>query len=162
MSGSRSEALRTMLESVGSEDQKRFLEERGRVLADQRAESPLLDQLCLLRVVIARLSAGYARALSDFEAKLEQRVRMRPGWRKSLARKVAGEFESPMPWLHPFRLARESLSSVQDELEAAVAAGETRERQTERLRDVLAENGLALPLPSPHVAPRFLPGNPRA
>ena len=88
---------------------------------------------------------------------------MWPVWRKSLARKVADEYESPVPWLHPFRLARETLSSVQDELEAAVAAGETRERHPERLRDVLAKHGLALPLPSPHVAPRFLPGtgNPR-
>jgi hypothetical protein len=151
-----------MLESAGSEERELFFEERRRVLADRCAESPLLDQLCLLRVVMARLSAGYARALADFEATLDQRIRMRPGWRKSLARKVAGEYESPMPWLHPFRLAREALSSVQDELEAAVAAGETRERHPERLRDVLAEHGLALPLTSPHVAPRFLPGTPPA
>ena len=108
------------------------------------------------------MSEGYARALRDFEAMLEQRIGMRPGWRKSLSRKVAGEYESPMPWLHPFRLAREALDPVQEELEAAVAAGETRERHPERLREVLAKHGLALPLPSPRMAPRFLPGNLRA
>jgi hypothetical protein len=148
-----------MLTSVGSEDQQRFLEERRRLLEDQCAEGPLLDQLCLLRVVMARLSEGYARSLRDFEAMLEQRIGMRPGWRKSLARKVAGEYESPMPWLHPFRLAREALDPLRNELETAVAKGESRERHPERLREVLAEHGLALPLPSPLVPPRFPPGN---
>jgi hypothetical protein len=161
MSDSRSEVLRTMLTNVGSEDQRLFLDERRRLLEDHGAESPLLDQLCLLRVVMVRLSEGYARSLGEFEARLERRIGMRPGWRKSLARKVSGEYESPMPWLHPFRLAREALEAVQEELEAAVAAGETRERKPERLRQVLAEHGLALPLPSPHVAPRFLPGSAR-
>ena len=159
---SESEVVRAMLTRVGSEDQKLFLEERRRLLEDECAESPLLDQLCLLRVVMARLSEGYARALSDFEAMLEQRTRMRPGWRKSLAHKVSGEYESPMPWLHPFRLAREELDPMRNELETAVARGETRERQPERLEEVLAKHELALPLPSPLVQPKYLPGSPRA
>jgi hypothetical protein len=150
-----------MLESIGPEERKRFLGERRRLLADPREESPLLDQLCLLRALMAELSAGYARALEAFDAALERRVRMRPGWRKSLARKVDGEYESPMPWLHPFRLAREALVPMQDELEAALAAGETRERHPERLKAALVAHGLALPLPSPHLAPRFLPSRPR-
>jgi hypothetical protein len=93
---------------------------------------------------MARLSEGYARALRDFEAMLEQRIGMRPGWRKSLSRKVAGEYESPMPWLHPFRLAREALDPVQDELEAAVAAGETRERHPEQLQEPHLPPGFAV------------------
>ena len=94
---SESEVVRAMLASASSEDRKLFLEERRRSLEDQRAESPLLDQLCLLRVVLARLSEGYATALSKFEETLEQKTRMRGGWRKSILYKVTSEFESPMP-----------------------------------------------------------------
>jgi hypothetical protein len=159
---SQSELVRAMLTRVSSEDQKLFLEERNRLLEEQYAESPLLDQLCLLRVVMARLSEGYAKALSNFETMLEQRTRMRPAWRKSFARKVSGEYESPMPWLHPFRIAREELDPVRNELETAVARGETRERRPERLQEVLAKHELALPLPSPLMPPRFHPGNVRA
>ena len=54
-----------------------------------------------------------------------------------------------MPWLHPFRLAREELVALQDEIAEAVARGETRNRHPERLGEVLAEHGLALPLPLP-------------
>jgi hypothetical protein len=158
---SESEVVRALLTRVGSEDQKLFLEERRQLLEDEGAESPLLDQLSLLRVVMARLSEGYARALSDFEAMLEQRTRMRPGWRKSAAHKVSGEYESPMPWLHPFRLAREDLDPLRNELETALARGEIRERQPERLQEVLAKHELALPLPSPLVPPKFHAGKVR-
>jgi len=159
---SESEAVRAVLTDVGSEERKLFLEEKRRLLEDQCAESPLLDQLCLLRVVMAKLSEGYDRALSKFEAMLEQRTRMRPGWRKSIAHKVSGEYESPMPWLHPFRLARETLVPVREEIETAVARGETLERRPERLQEALAQHGLELPLPSPLMRPRFLPGSVRA
>jgi hypothetical protein len=156
---SESQAVRALLASVGAEDRQLFLAERRRLLDDRCAASPLLDQLCLLRVVMARLSEGYSEALSAFEALLEQRTRIRPGWRKGSTRKVSGEYESPMPWLHPFRLAREELDPLRAELEAAAAKGETRERRPERLQEVLAKHGLGLPLPSPLVRPRFLPGS---
>jgi hypothetical protein len=159
---SGSPAVRAWLADAGSEDRQRFFEERRRLLEDGRAESPLLDQLCHLRVVTARLAEGYAAALSVFEAALEQRTRMRPGWRKSRGRKAVSEYESPVPWLHPFRLAREELAPLQGELETAAAAGETRERQPERLREVLAKHELALPLPSPLMPPKYLPGGLRA
>jgi hypothetical protein len=150
--------VRATLADLGREDRQLFLEERQQLLEDQQPESPLLDQLCLLRVITARLAEGYAFALAKFEVTLEKRIRMRPGWRKTLRRKAAGEYESPMPWMHPFRLAREELVAVQDELAEAVASGETRVRQPERLSDVLAKHGLALPLPSPLVPPSFAPG----
>ena len=156
---SESEVVRAMLASASSEDRKLFLEERRRSLEDQRAESPLLDQLCLLRVVVARLYEGYATALSKFEEALEQKTRMRGGWRKSILHKVTSEFESPMPWLHPFKLAVEELDPLREEIEAAVARGETRERDPGRLQEVLAKHGLVLPLPSPFAQPRFPPGN---
>ena len=97
MSDSQSELLRTMLTNVGSEDQRLISDERRRLLDDHCAEGPLLDQLCLLRVVMLRLSEGYARSLGEFEARLARRIGMRPGWRKSLAHKSSGEYESPMP-----------------------------------------------------------------
>jgi hypothetical protein len=141
--------VRSTLADLASEDRKLFLEERQRLLEDPHPESPLLDQLCLLRVITARLAEGYASALASFETTLEKRILMRPGWRKTLRRKTADEYESPMPWLHPFRLAREELVVVQDEIADAVARGETLVRHPERLHEVLAEHGLALPLPSP-------------
>jgi hypothetical protein len=156
---SESKAVGAMLASASSEDRELFLEERQRLLEDRRAESPLLDQLCLLRVVLARLAEGYARALSKFEETLEQKTKMRGGWRKSILHKVSSEYESPMPWLHPFKLAAEELDPLRDELEAAVELGETRERDPARLRDTLAKHGLVLPLPSPLTGPRFPPGN---
>jgi len=155
---SQSQAVRAWLADAGSEDRQRFVEERRRLLEDGGAASPLLDQLCQMRVVTAGLAEGYATALSTFEAALEQRTRMRPGWRKARGRKTSSEYESPVPWLHPFRLAGEELAPLRGELETAVAAGETRERHPEQLREVLAKHELALPLPSPLVQPRYLPG----
>jgi hypothetical protein len=111
-----------------------------------------------VRLVLARLREGYAQALSNFEERLDDRSAMRDGWRKATARKVAGEYESPMPWMHPFRLASEDLEPLEQELEAAVSSGETRERDLGRLREVLEQHELTLPLPSPIVPPRFPPG----
>jgi hypothetical protein len=156
-----SQTVRAMLESVSSQDRDLFLEERKRLLEGRHAESPLLDQLCLLRMVMARLSEGHARALAAFEATLEQRTRMRGGWRKSVLRKMSDEYEAPMPWLHPFKLAREELGPLLQELEAAVEEGETREREWARLHQVLEKYQLEMPLSSPAVQPRFPPGNAR-
>jgi hypothetical protein len=80
------------------------------------------------------------------------------GWRKSVTRKLPGEFESPMPWLHPFKLAREDLARLEKELEEALAGGETEARSPGRLREVLERHDLQLPLPSPHFEPKFRPG----
>jgi hypothetical protein len=158
---SESQTVRTMLESLSSQDRDLFLEERKRLLEDRRVESPLLDQLCLLRVVMARLSDGHARALAAFEATLEQRTRMRGGWRKSVLRKMSDEYEAPMPWLHPFKLAGEELGPLAQELEAAVERGETRETEWTRLHQVLEKYQLEMPLSSLAVQPRFPPGNAR-
>jgi hypothetical protein len=153
-----SENVRATVSTLDTDDQRLFFEERTRCIQKELGEGPLLDQLCCLRVVRERLAEGYARALGDFEERLERRSGMREGWRKSTVRKVAGEYESPMPWLHPFRLANEELEALERELEAAVAAGETALRDPERLLEVLARHELELPLPTPIIQPRFRPG----
>lgn len=150
------ESVRGTLSILDADDQRLFFEERER--EKPLGESPLLDQLCFLRVVRTRLAEGYARALADFEERLERRSQMRQGWRKSTVRKVAGEYESPMPWLHPFRLANEDLEPLEQELQAAVGAGETAPRGPERLLEVLERHDLGLPLPTPIFQPRFRPG----
>ena len=152
------ESVRAVLSTLDADDQRLFFEKRERCAREKLREGPLLDQLCFLRVVRARLGQGYVRALADFEERLEQRSQMREGWRKSTLRKVAGEYESPMPWLHPFRLADEDLEPLERELQAAVAAGETAPRGPERLLEVLERHELGLPLPTPIVEPRFRPG----
>jgi hypothetical protein len=152
------QSVRATLSILDADDQRLFFEERERCTEKQLGEGPLLDQLCCLRVVRARLEQGYARALADFEERLERRAHMREGWRKSTVRKVEGEYESPMPWLHPFRLADEELEPLERELQAAVAAGETAPRDPERLREVLQRHELELPLPTPIIQPRFRPG----
>ncbi len=116
-----SQRVRATLESLGSEERQQFLEEKKKVLEGKVGDSPLLDQLCCLRVVMTELAEGQEQALTEFETTLERRMKMRGGWRKSIIRKVTGEYESPMPWLHPIRLARAALDPVRDELEAAVA-----------------------------------------
>jgi hypothetical protein len=155
---SASEAARAILRSLSREDQSLFLEEKGRYLARRAGDSPLLDQLCCLRVVMTRLSEGYAEALRRFEEGIEAKTEMPGGWRQSVTRKLPGEFESPMPWLHPFKLAREELQPLEEELEAALASGETEARDQGRLREVLERHELQLPLPSPYIEPKFRPG----
>jgi hypothetical protein len=155
---SPSEAVRSTLRALGPEDQSLVREEKEGRLADGVADSPLLDQLCCLSVVMTRLSEGYAAALSRFEAGLQAKTEMRAGWRESVTRKLPGEFESPMPWLHPFKLAREELQPLAEELEAALVSGETEPRDPGSLRDVLERHELQLPLPSPHFEPKFRPG----
>jgi hypothetical protein len=152
------ESVRAMLAELADEDRRRFLEERDRCREQGLSEGSLLDQLCCVRLVVSRLAEGYAEALAGFEERLDQRSGMPGGWRKSMARKAPAEYESPMPWLHPFRLAKEDLEPLEEELRDAVARGETQEREPGRLRAVLERHELTLPLPSPHVPPRFPPG----
>ena len=153
-----SEAVRATLHTLSREDQSLFLEEKDSYLARRVGDSPLLDQLCCLRVVMTRLSEGYAEALHRFEEGIEAKTEMPGGWRQSVTRKLPGEFESPMPWLHPFKLAREDLERLEKELEEALASGEIEARDLGRLREVLDRHELQLPLPSPHIEPKFRPG----
>lgn len=144
-------------DNLSSEDQRLFLQEKDKYVKRQINDSPLLDQLCLLHLIIAQLSEGYTKALADFEEKLGGRTKMLEGWRQSKIKKVAAEFESPMPWLHPFKLAAEELQLLQEELEAAVMKGETEEKGLGKLREVMDKYQLQLPLPSHLIQPRYLP-----
>jgi hypothetical protein len=147
-----------MLRDLGSEDQRLFLEEKNKRIEQQIADGPLLDQICCLRVVLARLSQGYATALARFEERLEARASMTGGWRDSVTRKLPDEYESPMPWLHPFKLARDELTLLERQLEASLADGSTTDTGFATFREVLDRHGLELPLPSPIMEPRFRPG----
>jgi hypothetical protein len=156
-----SENTRAMLESLSSEDQQLFLEERGKARERGVGDSPLLDQLCCLRLIMTRLAEGHEVALKAFDETLGDKVKKRTGWRKSVLRKLSGEYESPMPWMHPFKLAREELQPLEERLEAAVGRGETEELDLSELRRVLERHHLELPLPSPFPPPPFPPGGVR-
>jgi hypothetical protein len=156
-----SENTRATLESLSSEDQQLFLEERGKALERGVSESPLLDQLCCLRLIMTRLAEGHEVALNAFDESLGDKLKQRTGWRKSVIRKLSGEYESPMPWMHPFKLAREELQPLEERLEAAVGRGETEELDLSELQRVLERHHLELPLPSPFPPPPFPPGGVR-
>lgn len=143
-------------DDLSSADQRLFLEEKDKYVKRQVADSPLLDQVCLVHVIVARLSEGYRKALADFEERLNARITMLEGWRQSVTKKTAGELESPMPWLHPFRVAAEELRPLQEELEAAVMKGETEEKDLGKLREVMDRHQLQWPLPSHVGQPRYL------
>ena len=153
-----SDAVRPILQALSHEDQHLFLEEKDRYLARRVVDSPLLDQLCCLRVVMTRLSEGYAAALRRFQEGLAAKTEMRGSWRESVTLKRPGEFESPMPWLHPFKLARGDLEPLEEEWLAALARGETEAADPARLQEVLDRHELQLPLPSPHFDPKWRPG----
>jgi hypothetical protein len=63
--------------------------------------------------------------------------------------------------MHPFKLAREELQPLEQQLEAAVDRGETAELDPAELQRVLERHHLELPLPSPFPPPRFPPGGVR-
>ena len=156
-----SENTRATLESLSPEDQQLFLEERGKVLERGVGGSPLVDQLCCLRLIMTRLAEGHEVALNAFDASLGDKIKKRTGWRKSVILKLSGEYESPMPWMHPFKLAREELQPLEERLEAAVGRGETEELDLSELQRVLERHHLELPLPSPFPPPPFPPGGVR-
>ena len=156
-----SENTRATLESLSSEDQQLFLEERGKVMERGVGGSPLVDQLCCLRLIMTRLAEGHQLALNAFDESLGDKVKKRTGWRKSVILKLSGEYESPMPWMHPFKLAREELQPLEERLEAAVDRGETEELDLSELQRVLERHHLELPLPSPFPPPPFPPGGVR-
>lgn len=156
-----SENTRATLERLSSEDQQLFLEERGKLRERGADDSPLVDQLCCLRLIMTRLAEGHEVALRAFDETLGDKVEKRTGWRKSVLRKLSGEYESPMPWMHPFKLAREELQPLVERLEAAVDRGDTAELEPGELQRVLERHQLELPLPSPFPPPRFPPGGVR-
>jgi hypothetical protein len=156
-----SENTRATLESLSPEDQQLFLEERRKVLERGVGNSSLLDQLCCLRLIMTRLAEGHEVALNAFDQALGDKLKQRTGWRKSVIRKLSGEYESPMPWMHPFKLAREELQPLEERLEAAVGRGETEELDLSELQRVLERHHLELPLPSPFLPPPFPPGGVR-
>lgn len=153
-----SEPARALLRDLGPDDRRLFFDERDVRVAQRAPEGPLLDQLCCLHVITTRLSQGYAAALARFDERLAARSRMKGGWRDSVTRKLPHEYESPMPWLHPFKLAGDELSLLERELETSLAADGSTDADFARVREILARHGLDLPLPSPSVEPRFRPG----
>ncbi len=152
-----SEKLGSKLDNLSPEDNRLFFEEKDKYLKRQIIDSPLLDQLCCVHLIITRLSEGYERALTEFEGRLEARTTLLEGWRKSLTTKEMEEFESPMPWLHPFKLATEELKPLSDALETAVMRGETEEKDLGKLQEVMGKYKLQFPLPSHIMKPRYPP-----
>lgn len=152
-----SEIIRTALSSFSSKDQEFFLKEKNIHLERQIKDSSLLDQLCWVRLIRTRLSEGYKKTLNTYKEKLKGRTGMMGGWRKSPTMKATSEYESPMPWLHPFKLAGEELQPLEDELKAAVVEGETYEKDLGKLQEVLDKYKLQLPLPSPSLKPKYTP-----
>ena len=148
-------------DNLSPEDHRLFLEKKNEYLKRQIIDSPLLDQLCCLKSIMIRLSEGYERALREFEERLETRTMLLEGWRKSLITKTTEEFESPMPWLHPFKLAKEELRPLSEALENAVMKGETEEKDLGELQDVMVKYSLQFPLPSHRIQPRYPPRNVR-
>jgi hypothetical protein len=149
------------LDNLDPDDHRLFCEMKDEYLKRQIIDSRLLDQLCSVLVIMTRLSEGYERALTEFEERLEARTALLEGWRKSLTSKSMEEFESPMPWLHPFKLAQEELKPLSEALETAVLGGETEEKDLGMLQDVMGKYKLRFPLPSHIMKPRYPPRNVR-
>jgi hypothetical protein len=152
-----SEKLGLKVDNLDPEDRRLFFENKDEYLKHQIIDSPLLDQLCSVHLIMTRLSEGYERALAEFEERLEERTASPEGWRKSLTSKTLEELESPMPWLHPFKLAKEELKPLSEALETAVLGGETEEKELGMLQEVMGKYRLQFPLPSHIMKPRYPP-----
>jgi len=152
-----SESIRKVLRDLGEDDRRLFLRYKTSLIEDQIGDSPLLDQLCWVRLVRTRLSDNYAMALSTYREGLAGRVNMPGGWRKSRTIKSRGEFESPMPWLHPYKLAGEALQPLEEELHRSVTSGQTAERDISRLLQVLEEHDIRFPISPSQLSPKFPP-----
>lgn len=152
-----SENVRASLEKLNSTDQSLFLAEKERVMEQPVSDSPLLDQLCWVRLIRMMLSEGHSKTLTEFENKLKQRTKMVRVWRKSPTIKSASEYEGPMPWLYPFKLAGEALKPLEESLEAAVTSGQTEEKDLTILQEVLDKYKINLPLQPQSTTPRFPP-----
>jgi hypothetical protein len=145
------------LDNLSPDDHRFFLEKKDKYLKHQIIDSPLLDQLCCVHLIMTRLSESYEKSLTEFEERLEARTTLLEGWRKSLTTKEMEEFESPMPWLHPFKLAAEELKPLSEALETAVMKGETEEKDLGKLQEVMGKYKLQFPLPSHIMKPRYPP-----
>lgn len=154
---SSSESIGKSLKNLSEDDRRLFLEYKKTIMGNQVADSPLLDQLCWVRLVRTRLLDNYTIALSASKEKLKERIDMPGGWRESRTVKTASEFESPMPWLHPFKLAAEELKSFEEGLNAAVSSGETEEKDATMLQEVLDKYDIRFPITSSHLSPKFPP-----
>ncbi len=152
-----SENMQDKLKNLDPGDQKLFLAKKEKYIKRNINDSPLLDQLCYVHLIITRLSEGYSKALAGFEGKLDSQLSALESWRDSFSIKMDGEYESPMPWLHPLKLAGSELKPLEEELEADVLKGETQERDLKKLYKTMDQYQLRLPLPGDFLRQRNLP-----
>ncbi len=61
---SSSDGIRKSLKGLSEDDRRLFLEYKKTIMGNQVADSPLLDQLCWVRLVRTRLLDNYTIALS--------------------------------------------------------------------------------------------------
>ena len=154
---SASEHIQTTLHKLNPEDQQLFSETKENYTKRQIVDSPLLDQLCWIQLINARLKEHYSTVLSSYTERLKNRIDMPGGWRKLRTIKSSGEFESPMPWLHPFKLTADALQPLEEELEPAVSAGETKEKDLKKLQDLFDKYNLQFPLEPLSLKPKYPP-----
>lgn len=154
---SESEHIQTILNKLNPEDQQLFSETKENYTKRAIADSPLLDQLCWIQLISARLKEHYSTVLSSYEERLKNRIDMPEGWRKLKTIKSPSEFESPMPWLHPFKLTADAIKPLEEELETAVSAGETKEKDLKNLQDLFDKYNLQFPLESLSLKPKYPP-----
>ena len=152
-----SESIRKLLVDLGEEDLRLFLDDKATYIQRHSSDSPMLDQLCWVRLIRVRLAEAFSVALSNYKERLKGRTSMPGGWRKSPTTKTPSEFESPMPWLHPYKLAGEALRPLEEALETAVTSGETAIQDLSILENVCRQYDIQLPLSSQTSNPSFPP-----
>lgn len=152
-----SEDIQRRLADLSEEDLRLFLDDKAAYIQRHIDDSPLLDQLCWVRLIQTRLAGAFSKVLSNYKERLEGRTSMVGGWRKSPTTKAPSEFESPMPWLHPYKLAGEALQPLTEALETAVSSGETAALDLKLLEDVCNRYDIQLPLSPLPLKPSFPP-----
>lgn len=145
------------LDDLSSDDKQLFQDIKSEWQKKQIKESPLLDQLCWVQLIRRRLSDSFAKALLSQREKLEKRAKMPSRWRESPTIKSPEEFEGPMPWLHPYKMAGEALAPLEQELKTAINSGDTNANDISMLGEVLSKHNLKFPLASDEPIPRFPP-----
>jgi hypothetical protein len=152
-----SEHIKTALINLSPEDQRFFSETKENYTKREMADSPLLDQLCWVLLIEIRLKENFSKVLSTYTERLKSRIDMPDGWRKSTTIKSYSELESPMPWLHPFKLAADDIQSLEEELVSAVSARETAEKDLKILQEIFDQYNLQFPLQPISLKPEYLP-----
>jgi len=152
-----SESIRELLVKLSEEQQNSFLDDKAAFMQRQINDSPALDQLCWVRLIRVLLAETLARDLARYTERLESRMSMPGGWRESRTIKSSAEFESPMPWLHPYKLAGEALQPLEEKLETAATSGENQEVDLTKLGKVLEKYDIRLPLAESFYKPKFQP-----